>query len=154
MREKKSKLKKTDEDLIRQQIKLSGMLFEATPAIAKKAIAAANLELERLESIQAKANEKFKVALSDMKDGFSTTAKHLFEEAAILRQETGEEQEEALAREKQAECYLQLNNYYLSRSMVEEAQKIYAKIGDHAGIARIEAMIKNIDQVEKDNENK
>lgn len=144
----------TEEELIKQQIELSRTLFEMNPIMAKKVIAAANLEMKRLENIRIEANEKFDVALIDMKDGYFNTAERIFGEVADLRKETGEEPEEALAREKQAECLLRTKNMELSQEIAIAAQKIYKKIGDQEGIARIKALMKEIGQKQKDKENK
>jgi hypothetical protein len=141
--------KEEDEDLIRRRTEFLENLSEIPDGMAKQVIVAANLEIKRLEKTRKEASKVFNKGLFEVKNKTFCTATVYFDWAARLRKETGEEQEEALAREKQAECWLQRREIETSYIVAGWARKIYKKIGDQEGLARIKLLRKKIKQKEK-----
>ncbi|MBU3965079.1 hypothetical protein KKG29_03510 [Patescibacteria group bacterium] len=140
--EKKMKTNRR-EDLVRQQIEFAKKLCEISPGMAKKVIAATNLEIARLEKLQSEAEKIFNRGRSNFKAGFFSLASADFTEALSRQREIGDIEGEASSFEMQAKCCYNISGMLvMALNKAREAIKIYKKIDNADGVARVKALIK------------
>lgn len=158
-RKREIKINKTiDEELVRQQIKLSRTLFEINPGTAKKVIAVANLEIERLQELQKTADEYFAIAVKFMEETNFDLAVMKFGWVRDIRNDIGDKSGAILARafgfESASRMFLKYDRFSFAIEQAKTALESFKKINDQEGIVRIKALMKEMGQKQKDKEKK
>lgn len=144
--------KKIDEELARQQIEFSRVLFEMNSGIAKKVIVVANLEIERLQKLQKIADEDFASAVKFMEEKEFDRAASEFRKTKEIRDDIGDENgamfAEAFLSESLSRMWFEDDYFSSATGFAKNALESFKKISDQEGVTRIEALIKEIEQKE------
>lgn len=147
------KLKGINEELTGLETLLEAEFSGMNPGMKKKVLEKILSMIKGFHSLEDEAHGLFNSAMEHMDKREFIKANASFIKSAELRAEIGDEEGLALALEMEARCYMNYENLavpYVIQQVAEDARKIYEKLGDQEGIARVEKLIQEIEEKEKE----